>query len=75
MTRQRPKQTRMVFLKEHIKASGMTQAALGEKAGLSQPELSRLVNSYSYPRMDTLKRLVAALGVSVPSLFSIQATR
>ena len=47
---------------------GLTQQELAQRAGLSQPTLARLEKADSRPRTSTLKKLAAALGITVAQL-------
>lgn len=46
----------------------LTQQALAEQAGISQPALARIEKSDAKPRLSTLKKLAAVLGISVDQL-------
>jgi DNA-binding XRE family transcriptional regulator len=50
--------------------AGLTQPALGERAGLDQAVISRLERGKVRPRIDTLRRLAEGLGLSVSELLS-----
>ncbi|MEE9230187.1 MAG: helix-turn-helix transcriptional regulator [Acidobacteriota bacterium] len=52
------------------KAAGLTQTALGERAGLDQAVISRLEGGAHQPRVDTLQRIAAALDMSLSALLS-----
>ncbi|NKQ37316.1 MAG: helix-turn-helix transcriptional regulator [Chloroflexi bacterium] len=47
---------------------GLTQQALAQRAGMSQPALARLEKGETKPRTATLKKLAAAMGISVAQL-------
>lgn len=49
-------------------ASGMTQAALAKKAGVSREYVARLETGRHDPSLSTLARLAKALGVPVARL-------
>ena len=51
-----------------IKKSGMTQAALAEKAGTSAANISNYCRGKSFPPIDTLEEIARALNVSIDSL-------
>jgi ribosome-binding protein aMBF1 (putative translation factor) len=51
--------------REHL---GLTQQQVAERAGMRQPALARIEQGESTPRAATLRRLAAALGVSVAQL-------
>jgi len=46
----------------------LTQQELAQRASMSQPMLARLEKADSKPRTTTLKKLAAALGISVAQL-------
>jgi DNA-binding XRE family transcriptional regulator len=50
--------------------AGLTQPALGERAGLDQAVISRLERGKVRPRIDTLRRIAEGLGLSVSELLS-----
>ena len=47
---------------------GMTQQELARKAGMTQPALARLEKSDSKPRTGTLKKISAAMGITIEQL-------
>ncbi len=47
---------------------GMTQQELARKAGMTQPALARLEKSDSKPRISTLKKIAAAMDVTIEQL-------
>ncbi len=47
---------------------GMTQHELARKAGMTQPALARLEKSDSRPRIGTLKKIAAAMDITVEQL-------
>jgi len=51
--------------REHF---GLTQQELAQRAGLSQPTLARLEKASARPRTSTLKKLAAAMGITVAQL-------
>lgn len=50
-------------------ARGLTQTALGEKAGLRRSHISRVEQGERSPSLETLERLTTALGVPLYTLF------
>lgn len=50
-------------------ARGLTQTALGEKAGLRRSHISRVEQGSRSPSLETLERLTTALGVPLYILF------
>jgi DNA-binding XRE family transcriptional regulator len=50
--------------------SGLTQEELGAMSGIDQALISKLERGQHQPRYDTLSRIAAALGLSVPALLS-----
>lgn len=57
---------------EILKERGMTQTDLAEKIGISRVGLSKAINGNT--TITTLRKIAAALGVSVPELFAPQPT-
>ena len=57
---------------EILKSKGMTQKDLAEKIGISRVGLSKAINGNT--TITTLRRISAALEVSVPELFAPQPT-
>jgi predicted transcriptional regulator len=53
------------LIKRARKAAGLTQAELGKRARMKQPEIARLESPGANPRLSTLKRVVAATGHSL----------
>ncbi|MCP4428686.1 MAG: helix-turn-helix transcriptional regulator [Chloroflexi bacterium] len=51
--------------REHL---GMTQQELAKRSGMSQPSLARLEKGDSTPRAATLKKLAAAMDITVAQL-------
>ena len=51
------------------KNAHLTQAVVGERAGISVTDLSRLENGHRTPTLETLERLAPALGVELRELF------
>ena len=47
---------------------GMTQQELARKAGMTQPALARLEKSDSKPRIGTLRKIAAAMDITVEQL-------
>ena len=47
---------------------GMTQQELARKAGMTQPALARLEKSDSKPRIGTLRKIAAAMDISIEQL-------
>ena len=47
------------------KFSGLTQKQLSEKAGITQPDISKLENGNANPSIRTLKRLANAMGMKL----------
>lgn len=57
-------------LKVAIHESGLKQNFIAREAGLSEPELSRIVNGRAEPTPDQKKAIAKALGRKVQDLFS-----
>ena len=55
---------------EILKSKGITQKDLAEKIGISRVGLSKAINGNT--TITTLRRIAAALEVSVPELFAAQ---
>lgn len=54
---------------EHVRrGSGMSQTELGERIGLSQPQVSRLESKPENATLGMLKKIAAALGGSRPAV-------
>ena len=49
----------------HRKTHGMTQADLGRACGLTQSVIARFESKKSVPQLDTLIRILDALGLSL----------
>lgn len=54
-------------------SAGLTQTELGERAGLDQAVISRLEHGKHEPRVDTLRRVAAALDMRLPELLLFTA--
>lgn len=54
-------------------AAGLTQAALAEQAGITQPAITRIENGETAPQLETLAGIAAVLGTSVRVLVCGQA--
>jgi predicted ATPase/DNA-binding XRE family transcriptional regulator len=52
------------LLKEQRLAAGLTQAALGERAGIAERTIQDLERGITLPRRETVRRLSAALGLA-----------
>lgn len=57
---------------EILKENGMTQTDLAERIGISRVGLSKAINGNT--TITTLRKIAAALDVSVPELFAPQPT-
>jgi transcriptional regulator with XRE-family HTH domain len=55
-------------LRSHRKRASLTQEDLAHAAGVHPSEVSRLESAHRDPRLSTIVRLAAALGVSPASL-------
>lgn len=58
------------LIKAARKKAGLTQAQLAEKLGISYVGVSQWENDLRNPKLDTLQRIAAALGVPVQDLIS-----
>lgn len=59
-----------MFLREARRRHGVDQAELARRAGTSQPAISRIERDRVTPTLDTLNRLLAALG-EAPSITTV----
>lgn len=53
-----------------MKAANLTQKQLAVKLGVNQPMVSYLLNPKSNPRLNTLRALSRAMGISIDTLAS-----
>ena len=58
-------------VKEARTAAGLSQAALAERTGLGDEQISRIERGVESVTVDNLHRVAHALGVPFPSLFEI----
>ncbi|WP_158098255.1 helix-turn-helix transcriptional regulator [Faecalibacterium sp. An192] len=58
------------LIKAARKKAGMTQEELGKKIGVSGSSMAQWENDLRNPKLDTLQRIAAALGVPVQDLIS-----
>ena len=58
------------LIKAARKKAGMTQEELGSKLGVSGSSIAQWENDLRNPKLDTLQRIAAALGVPVQELIS-----
>jgi len=49
---------------------GLSQEEVARRSGVPQESLSRIENGHRDPRLDTLRKLAAALGMDVPALLA-----
>jgi DNA-binding XRE family transcriptional regulator len=83
LTRQDPHETDVWIPHEVVKANaingasmirawreyfGMTQKELARRAGMTQPALARLEKADSKPRIGTLKKVAAAMDITIEQL-------
>lgn len=61
-------------LRETRLRRALTQAELAEKAGTTEATVNRLENGLQDPRMSTLRKVAAALGVEPADLIDWEAT-
>ena len=52
-----------------LKEKGKTSKSLADEIGLREPNLSRILNGKSEPRIDTLEKIASGLGVELWELF------
>ena len=60
-------------IKDVRKKAGLTQKELGEKLGLAFQSIAQWENDLRNPKIDTLQRLAAALGVPLEELIGLPA--
>ena len=60
----------LLRIKEIAKTQGVTITELAGIVGITQPNLSNVVNGKTSPSLDLLQRIAAALGVEVAELFA-----
>lgn len=58
------------LIKAARRKAGMTQEELGKKIGVSGSSMAQWENDLRNPKLDTLQRIAAALGVPVQELIS-----
>lgn len=56
-------------IKEVIKEKKFTVVALASAIGITQPNMSNIVNGKSTPSLETLEKIATALGVNITELF------
>ena len=61
-------------LKEILKDRGESITAFALKVGITQANMSNIVNGKSSPTLDTLERIASALNVPIPELFEKENT-
>jgi transcriptional regulator with XRE-family HTH domain len=64
-----------LLLKEWRERRGWSLRQLGERSGVSYPNLHGIESGRLDPRLSTLERLARALGISVRDLFSTERRR
>ena len=52
------------------KNTGLTQKQLSERTGIAQADISRMENGNANPSLNTLKRLAAAMGMTLKIEFT-----
>lgn len=57
-------------IKEVIKEKKFTVVALAGAIGITQPNMSNIVNGKSTPSLETLEKIATALGVEIVELFN-----
>lgn len=68
------KKTFGIMIAERRKASGMTQAELAEKMGITDKAVSKWERDISYPDISTLPHLAEVLGVSIDELMTCRTS-
>ncbi|WP_352422271.1 helix-turn-helix transcriptional regulator [Proteiniphilum sp.] len=64
----------LLRIKEIAKRRSVTGVALAEMIGITQQNMSNIMNGKINPSLDTLQKIADALGVTVPELFAPQNT-
>lgn len=62
----------LLRIKEIAKSKNVTGVALAAKIGMTQQNMSNIMNEKINPSLDTLKKIADALDVSVAELFAAQ---
>lgn len=60
-------------LRARVTASGMTQAAVGARAGMSQPQFFQILSGKIEPKVSTALRIARALECPVEDLWALPA--
>lgn len=60
----------LLRIKEIAKTKGVTITELAGTVGITQPNMSNVVNGKTSPSLDLLQRIADALGVEVVELFA-----
>jgi transcriptional regulator with XRE-family HTH domain len=55
-------------IKEYRKQSGLTQLALGKKAGVSSTTIARVEGCVNPPSRETIEKLAEAFGITVSDI-------
>jgi DNA-binding XRE family transcriptional regulator len=50
--------------------AGLTQAQLGERTGFSQPQIARIERPGAHPKLESIAKLAAAMGLVVEAVLS-----
>jgi transcriptional regulator with XRE-family HTH domain len=59
---------RQKTIQELMKAANITQKQLGERLGVDQSTVSKLLNPKGDPRLSTLRKISRELGISLETL-------
>lgn len=60
----------LLRIKEIAKTKGITITELAGNVGITQPNMSNVVNGKTSPSLDLLQRIADALGVEISELFA-----
>lgn len=56
-------------IKEVLKSKGLTALSLAEMVGITQPNISNIINGKTNPSLETLEKIATALDVPISNLF------
>lgn len=60
-------------IKELLKDNGMTAVSLANEVGITNANMSRIINEKIYPSFQTLEKIASALTVPITELFHIES--
>jgi transcriptional regulator with XRE-family HTH domain len=56
-------------IKEILKEKGLTVVTLAKNIGITQPNMSNIINEKTNPSIETLEKIATALNVAIAELF------